>query len=98
MKRSGKTLGNLLGQLSVSSNGSNWVKHDRYRCGEAVLTPFSILERIELGETLSGRSPGAGSTRLSVSSNGSNWVKLRLSSVLRPVYLFFQYPRTDRIG
>ena len=38
--------------LSVSSNGSNWVKHApvvrKWRCWPT----FSILERIELGETL----------------------------------------------
>ena len=37
--------------LSVSSNGSNWVKHsgDARATGREI--PFSILERIELGET-----------------------------------------------
>ena len=39
-------------QLSVSSNGSNWVKHDTTLLAEcAPCPPFSILERIELGET-----------------------------------------------
>ena len=39
------------------------------------LRPFSILERIELGETLRAGRLRGGSVRLSVSSNGSNWVK-----------------------
>ena len=37
--------------------------------------PFSILERIELGETWLQRPRGAAEWELSVSSNGSNWVK-----------------------
>ena len=39
-------------QLSVSSNGSNWVKHAGARTWGNAAQPFSILERIELGETV----------------------------------------------
>ena len=61
-------------QLSVSSNGSTWVK-----LLNAVQQPlkthaFSILERIDVGETSSLRLRRS-QLRLSVSSNGSTWVK-----------------------
>jgi len=38
--------------------------------------PFSILERIDVGETLLERSEQQRREALSVSSNGSTWVKL----------------------
>ena len=38
--------------------------------------PFSILERIDVGETAAPRSAGPRLADLSVSSNGSTWVKL----------------------
>ena len=37
--------------LSVSSNGSNWVKQREKLAQESARIAFSILERIELGET-----------------------------------------------
>ena len=40
------------------------------------LTSFSILERIELGETALQDVLNVQRHELSVSSNGSNWVKL----------------------
>jgi len=39
------------------------------------VTPFSILERIDVGETNFGPTTGPRSRQLSVSSNGSTWVK-----------------------
>ena len=61
--------------LSVSSNGSNWVKPTRdARLGRGRFA-FSILERIELGETGKGPPICMAMSHLSVSSNGSNWVK-----------------------
>ena len=63
------------GNLSVSSNGSNWVKRlERRGAGKNGVSTFSILERIELGETISLPSD--------VAVGGER----------------FQYPRTDRIG
>ena len=38
-------------QLSVSSNGSNWVKLNVWGGLDQTYQAFSILERIELGET-----------------------------------------------
>jgi len=38
--------------LSVSSNGSTWVKPLALRVANAAPMPFSILERIDVGETL----------------------------------------------
>jgi len=40
--------------LSVSSNGSTWVKPAGTRSGERQRGPFSILERIDVGETTPG--------------------------------------------
>ena len=40
--------------LSVSSNGSNWVKQCEIHQSIDMFSPFSILERIELGETADG--------------------------------------------
>jgi len=59
---------------------------------------FSILERIDVGETIFVPSSIAMMAILSVSSNGSTWVKLarvRRCSFRRRT---FQYPRTDRRG
>ena len=39
------------GDLSVSSNGSTWVKRRPGSRGESKRQPFSILERIDVGET-----------------------------------------------
>ena len=39
------------------------------------IMPFSILERIDVGETPRGNKLKERSTSLSVSSNGSTWVK-----------------------
>ena len=43
---------------------------------------FSILERIDVGETIVAGSAAASTLLLSVSSNGSTWVKLALLPVL----------------
>jgi len=62
--------------LSVSSNGSTWVK--RYSSNVAATRrpcTFSILERIDVGETEPGGARRGGAPVLSVSSNGSTWVK-----------------------
>ena len=68
-------------QLSVSSNGSNWVKRALAPHEARWGVPFSILERIELGETGRSRLQQPPSPQLSVSSNGSNWVKPHAASV-----------------
>jgi len=61
-------------KLSVSSNGSTWVKQPDATGRTPQRRAFSILERIDVGETtlsfVMGRAPP-----LSVSSNGSTWVK-----------------------
>ncbi len=63
-------------ELSVSSNGSTWVKQAS-PVGDGVSVPsFSILERIDVGETIFSVWEGWKSCCLSVSSNGSTWVKL----------------------
>ena len=61
--------------LSVSSNGSEWVKP---RCGggvDSAFLSFSILKRIGVGETRLGGCGAFRGSQLSVSSNGSEWVK-----------------------
>ncbi len=60
---------------------------------------FSILERIDVGETEMLGGAWARVVLLSVSSNGSTWVKLIAddgSTDATPEV--FQYPRTDRRG
>ena len=44
--------GHAGGRLSVSSNGSTWVKPYSLQRVRQALPPFSILERIDVGETL----------------------------------------------
>ena len=61
--------------LSVSSNGSTWVKPGSFSFVFSVLLPFSILERIDVGETTWALAVLMRSWGLSVSSNGSTWVK-----------------------
>ena len=43
-----------LTDLSVSSNGSTWVKLDGLGVVLNATAPFSILERIDVGETFAG--------------------------------------------
>jgi len=64
--------------LSVSSNGSTWVKRLLDRPNRYQSFSFSILERIDVGETNLLRQKPIQGEDLSVSSNGSTWVK-RLS-------------------
>jgi len=64
-------------KLSVSSNGSTWVKQHFTALSKRGKVPFSILERIDVGETWWVGAPGVRGCRLSVSSNGSTWVKRR---------------------
>ena len=66
--------------LSVSSNGSTWVKREQLAAHHLRLAPFSILERIDVGETSGRPAARAGRSRLSVSSNGSTWVKLQCAA------------------
>ena len=97
MKRDLGGEGHTMSTLSVSSNGSNWVKLIGWAIKELRNPTFSILERIELGETPQTQAELATQVLLSVSSNGSNWVKLvDRNWKINP--LGFQYPRTDRIG
>ena len=84
--------------LSVSSNGSTWVKLvEPLRC-ENLALPFSILERIDVGETNPHPSDPWSAEVLSVSSNGSTWVKLETTGGRERRVSDFQYPRTDRRG
>jgi len=59
---------------------------------------FSILERIDVGETFPNGEEEIAPYGLSVSSNGSTWVKLFLLQRQISAKSFFQYPRTDRRG
>ncbi len=85
--------------LSVSSNGSTWVKPIPSAATAVAKAAFSILERIDVGETLQkGFSKIPHEDLLSVSSNGSTWVKLMTPGPRDLVASAFQYPRTDRRG
>jgi len=94
----GDALEFLAAHLSVSSNGSTWVKLPGVVAVTGQEAAFSILERIDVGETSTATLIPAWLTRLSVSSNGSTWVKLRKPLGLRFRQPLFQYPRTDRRG
>ena len=61
--------------LSVSSNGSTWVKPRTPFLDLYVRATFSILERIDVGETQVEMLISSPADELSVSSNGSTWVK-----------------------
>ncbi len=85
--------------LSVSSNGSTWVKHRVPACDlRCRRDPFSILERIDVGETILHkappdyrRQPFSILERIDVGeTNRINLTDKRQQD--------FQYPRTDRRG
>ena len=59
---------------------------------------FSILERIDVGETWLQEPAALLNIILSVSSNGSTWVKRVHNMHVDTTWLDFQYPRTDRRG
>ncbi len=63
-------------RLSVSSNGSTWVKLLEVPRQFWLSATFSILERIDVGETNGNTNIAPCAFDLSVSSNGSTWVKL----------------------
>jgi len=84
--------------LSVSSNGSTWVKPRGQRRRRLLLLSFSILERIDVGETFwkpSARSICSRSfsilERIDVGETKRRQRAFRIS-------ISFQYPRTDRRG
>ncbi len=85
-------------RLSVSSNGSTWVKPCTDNRGRFPNLPFSILERIDVGETARRESDHGRRRQLSVSSNGSTWVKQVRAGLAALAGYHFQYPRTDRRG
>ena len=66
--------------------------------GPAAPGTFSILERIDVGETRDMTEFETETAYLSVSSNGSTWVKLAHINAQPLNTLDFQYPRTDRRG
>ena len=85
--------------LSVSSNGSTWVKHHQQICRSyRYRRSFSILERIDVGETRLYTDSKNSLATLSVSSNGSTWVKPLCFHPIQKGAQYFQYPRTDRRG
>ena len=74
--------------LSVSSNGSTWVKPLATIARDLGKSAFSILERIDVGETASPKDTCSQVQSLSVSSNGSTWVKREDACILNDdVYL-----------
>ncbi len=99
MKRGGTVEYYLCHHLSVSSNGSTWVKHDL-----AIFVTlhdgftFSILERIDVGETWLERG-----AELLPCQPFSILERIDVGETLPagPQYFgspAFQYPRTDRRG
>ena len=61
--------------LSVSSNGSNGLRHGRCALSENRRATFSILERIEWAATITPIYKEHATDELSVSSNGSNGLR-----------------------
>ena len=63
------------------------------------MTPFSILERIDVGETTIARNCWSGSEgHLSVSSNGSTWVKHSLPAALTKARMAFSILERIDVG
>jgi len=62
----------------------------------AAAQSFSILERIDVGETSPNFSPSKDTCRLSVSSNGSTWVK-RMAKVDGVPQLYVPFSILERI-
>ena len=58
------------------------MKQYAFRTADLSLWAFSILERIDVGETACIAGAYIGRGRLSVSSNGSTWVKLAVCRVM----------------
>ncbi len=84
--------------LSVSSNGSTWVKLRPKGTDEVAPSAFSILERIDVGETSAVES--AASLAISPFSILER-IDVGETAVYLPAIqsiLNFQYPRTDRRG
>jgi len=79
-----------LDDLSVSSNGSTWVKRFRVFRGVIGQLPFSILERIDVGETSVGSCVQPASSTFSIleridvgetSATASTWTTSPMLSV-----------------
>ncbi len=98
VKRSTTRSATVSSPLSVSSNGSTWVKLSLRPCTSGTRTTFSILERIDVGETRRRGCASWSAVGLSVSSNGSTWVKPTSPGGSLWMPSNFQYPRTDRRG
>ena len=97
------TRGNILlaadTDLSVSSNGSNWVKLGLAAGLWAVVALLSVSSNgSNWVKRCIARFMRQFPKILSVSSNGSNWVKHGITPHLEASAPTFQYPRTDRIG
>jgi len=92
----GDTLGRK--HLSVSSNGSTWVKHaSRVACAHRSWSSFSILERIDVGETAVSLQEMQRLLAFSILERIDVGETMRLARHW-PTHGNFQYPRTDRRG
>ena len=83
--------------LSVSSNGSTWVKHVTSGGQPLTFRAFSILERIDVGET------SCAATRTAIAKSFSILERIDVGETLERMLrassdATFQYPRTDRRG
>ncbi len=88
----------LSAHLSVSSNGSTWVKPGPRAATVRLPKPFSILERIDVGETLgTGRESELQALTFSILERIDVGETPRTRG-RAPRGAAFQYPRTDRRG
>ena len=88
------------GHLSVSSNGSTWVKHSgSIKRLPSTASSFSILERIDVGETTTRRLISVRLAAFSILERidvGETLLSGQYNTAVGSDT--FQYPRTDRRG
>ena len=78
--------------LSVSPNGSYWLKLVRFSDDVGLPDSFSIPERIVLVETGRGANGRHGGLSLSVSPNGSYWLKPQIPWLILFCLVSFSIP------
>ncbi len=83
--------------LSVSSNGSTWVKQLWHASDREQHWPFSILERIDVGETSRAAAPAVPDETFSILER-IDVGETAAGMISAAIAMSFQYPRTDRRG
>ena len=97
MKQAAVTSGRWTVALSVSSNGSEWVKRRDAADDLQQRRAFSILKRIGVGETYSSRTLQISSLAFSILKRIGVGETYRNGWSIDHI-VAFQYPQTDRSG